>query len=110
MWRDPAWVLDMLQAASKALEYAHGLTEDQYRASSRDQDAIIRQLTIVGEAAKRVSPEFRAEHPEIPWRKIAGFRDVLVHDYFACGCQRGLENCEGGIALSDQNLGTPDSA
>ena len=82
MWRDPAWVLDMLQAARKVLEYAHELTEDQYLASSRDQDAIIRQLTIIGEAAKRVSPEFRAEHPEVPWRKIAGFRDVVVHDYF----------------------------
>jgi uncharacterized protein with HEPN domain len=82
MWRDPAWILDMLQAARKALEYAQNLTEGQYLGSSRDQDAIIRQLTIVGEAAKRVSPEFKAEHSEIPWRKIAGFRDVVVHDYF----------------------------
>jgi len=82
MWRDPAWILDMLQAARKALEYAQDLTETQYLGSSRDQDAIIRQLTIVGEAAKRVSPEFKAEHWDIPWRKIAGFRDVVVHDYF----------------------------
>jgi uncharacterized protein with HEPN domain len=72
----------MLQAARKVLEYAQNLTEGQYLGSSRDQDAIIRQLTIVGEAAKRVSPEFKAEHSEIPWRKIAGFRDVVVHDYF----------------------------
>jgi hypothetical protein len=50
MWRDPASILDMLQAARKALEYAQDLTEDQYLASSRDQDAIIHQLSIVGEA------------------------------------------------------------
>jgi uncharacterized protein with HEPN domain len=41
----------------------------------------LRQLTIVGEAAKRVSAEFRASQLEIPWRHIAGFRDVVVHDY-----------------------------
>jgi uncharacterized protein with HEPN domain len=82
MWRDPAWILDMLQAARKVLEYSRGLTESEFMGSSRDQDAIVRQLTILGEAAKRVSPDFRSEHPEIPWRKIAGFRDVVVHDYF----------------------------
>jgi uncharacterized protein with HEPN domain len=82
MWRDPAWILDMLQAAQKVLEYAIGLTETSFLASSRDQDAIVRQLTILGEAAKRVSPDFRNEHPEIPWKKIAGTRDVIVHDYF----------------------------
>jgi uncharacterized protein with HEPN domain len=82
MWRDPAWVLDMLQAARKAAEYARGLTESTFKAGSRDQDAIVRQLTILGEAAKRVSAEYRNEHPEIPWKKIAGLRDVVVHDYF----------------------------
>jgi uncharacterized protein with HEPN domain len=51
------------------------------------QDAILRQLTIVGEAAKRISTEFRTEHPQIPWTKIAGFRDVVVHDYFRVDLQ-----------------------
>jgi len=81
MWRDLAWVLDMLQASRKALEYAHGLTEEQFQASNLHQDAILRQLTIVGEAAKRVSVEFRIHHDDVPWRHIAGFRDVVVHDY-----------------------------
>jgi uncharacterized protein with HEPN domain len=71
----------MLQAAQKALGYAHGLQEEQFQASGLHQDAILRQLTIVGEAAKRVSAEFRARHPEVPWRQTAGFRDVVVHDY-----------------------------
>jgi Protein of unknown function DUF86 len=62
MWRDLAWVLDMLQASQKALNYAPGLSEEQFGASSLHQDAILRQLTIVGEAAKRVSVEFRVNH------------------------------------------------
>lgn len=81
MWRDLAWVLDMLQASRKALEYAHGLSEEQFGGSNLHQDAILRQLTIVGEAAKRVSVEFRINHPSVPWRQVAGFRDVVVHDY-----------------------------
>jgi uncharacterized protein with HEPN domain len=81
MWRDLAWVLDMLQASRKALEYVRDLNEEQFQASSLYQDAILRQLTIVGEAAKRVSVEFRVTHHEVPWRQVAGFRDVVVHDY-----------------------------
>src|SRR5262245_46662742 len=81
MWRDLAWVLDMVQAAQKAIEYARGLNEELFRNSGLHQDAILRQLTIVGEAAKRVSAEFRAGHTKVPWRQIAGFRDVVVHDY-----------------------------
>ena len=81
MWRDLAWIVDMLQASQKAIEYARGLNEEQFQASGLHQDAILRQLTIVGEAAKRVSAEFCASQPEIPWRQIAGFRDVVVHDY-----------------------------
>jgi uncharacterized protein with HEPN domain len=46
------------------------------------QDAVIRELEVLGEAAGRVSPEFTAAHPEIPWREITGIRHKLIHDYF----------------------------
>jgi uncharacterized protein with HEPN domain len=87
MWRDLAWILDMLQASRKVLEYASGLSEVAFRTSGLHQDAILRQLTIVGEAAKRVSAEFRVSHPEVPWRHVAGFRDVVIHDYFRVDLQ-----------------------
>ena len=45
------------------------------------QDAIIRNFEVMGEATKRLSTELRQTYPNIPWRKIAGFRDVLIHDY-----------------------------
>ena len=45
------------------------------------QDAVIRQLEIIGEATKRLSPDLRRRYPQIPWKRIAGLRDVLIHDY-----------------------------
>jgi len=82
MWRDPAWVLDMQRASRQALLYASTLTRDQFLGTPKEQDAILRQLTILGEAVKRVSQEFRDQNPEIAWKRVAGFRDVVVHDYF----------------------------
>ncbi|MEK6409293.1 MAG: DUF86 domain-containing protein [Acidobacteriota bacterium] len=97
MWRDAGSLLDMLKAARKVLEYASGLDEPNFMASSRDQDAILRQLTIVGEAAKRVSEEFRASHPEVPWRRVAGFRDVVVHDYFKVDLEEVWRIVQGDV-------------
>jgi uncharacterized protein with HEPN domain len=50
-------------------------------ASRLIQDGVIRNLEVIGEATKNLSPELRAASPEIPWRQIAGMRDVLIHDY-----------------------------
>ena len=82
MWRDEAWLLDMLHACRKAREHTEGLDEQRFHGSSLHQDAVIRQPTILGEAAKQVSPEYRDAHPEIPWKRIAGFRDLAVHSNF----------------------------
>jgi uncharacterized protein with HEPN domain len=56
--------------------------EAHFRNDLRTQDAIIRNLQVMGEAAKKVSAETRTAHPDVPWRDIAGMRDRVVHDYF----------------------------
>ncbi len=55
--------------------------EAEFLASGMIQDAVIRNFEIIGEATKHLSPEFRERYPDIPWRKMAGFRDVLIHSY-----------------------------
>jgi uncharacterized protein with HEPN domain len=46
------------------------------------QDAVIRNLEVIGEAVRNLSPEFRRQHPELPWRSISALRNVLIHEYF----------------------------
>lgn len=55
--------------------------ENEFAKSTLIQDAVIRNLEIIGEATKNISIEFRQQHLEIPWREMAGLRDVLIHDY-----------------------------
>jgi uncharacterized protein with HEPN domain len=79
--RDTALLWDILEAARRATEFAKDKTFADYQASPLLQYAVERALEIVGEAANRVSAGFREAHPEIPWRKITGQRNVLIHEY-----------------------------
>ncbi len=82
MWRDDAYLLDMLLAARKAQQFNQGVTWEQFQSDDLLQNATMRQIQIIGEAARKVSPEFNQAHPEIPWHEIIGMRHRLVHDYF----------------------------
>jgi len=61
--------------------YAEGLDYDSFLEKQVVQDAIVRQLEIIGEATKRVSIEYKDRYPQIPWKVMAGMRDKLIHDY-----------------------------
>ena len=82
MWRDDANLLDMLIAARRAVEFSTGLTWEQFRDSGLHQHAIAKALENLGEAASKVSDEFRQTHQEIPWPRIVGLRHRIAHDYF----------------------------
>lgn len=63
-------------------QYTANLSKDEFVLSLQIQDAVIRRLEIVGEAVKNLPLEFRNTYPTIPWRQIAGMRDILIHEYF----------------------------
>lgn len=81
MSRDDAYVLDMTRFAREVIELSSGVTRDEYVSNLAARRSIERSLELIGEAARRVSREFRDDHPEIPWRDIIGQRSVLAHDY-----------------------------
>jgi uncharacterized protein with HEPN domain len=70
----------MLEAIERVLEYT-GSGEKDFRGDRKTQDAVLRNLETLGEAAKRVNEQTRTMAPDLPWRELTGFRDVLAHDY-----------------------------
>ncbi|MDT7909870.1 DUF86 domain-containing protein [Thermus sp.] len=83
MSRDPRLLLeDILLACDRIMAYTQGMDREAFGNDPRTVDAVLRNLTVIGEAVKRLPMAFRESHPQIAWRKIAGFRDVVVHDYF----------------------------
>ena len=81
MQRDDAYLLDMLIAARRAAQHASGLNAEQFASSLLHQDASVRELQIIGEAARSVSEPTKFEHPQIDWAGIIGMRHRLVHEY-----------------------------
>lgn len=81
MSRDEAHLLDILKAARLAVEFKGAAEKADFLEDAKTQSAVLHQLLVIGEAVKRLSPEFRAAHPEVPWKLIAGTRDKLIHFY-----------------------------
>ena len=83
MSREPSLRLeDILAAAVTIEEYLQGYDYDSFVNDRRTVDAVTRNLEIIGEAVKYLPEELLRHHPHIPWRAIAGFRDILAHAYF----------------------------
>jgi len=71
----------ILQETDFILKHSSSLSEEDFYKDEVLQRAFVRSLEIMGEAAKRIDPDFKLQHPEIEWKKIAGTRDVMIHDY-----------------------------
>jgi uncharacterized protein with HEPN domain len=83
MSRDDATLLDLARAARLAGDFVQGIDQAAFQADLKTQSAVLHQLLILGEAAKRLSPSFRDAHAQVPWALVAGMRDKLIHHYEA---------------------------
>lgn len=81
MQRDRAYIQDIIDAARLAMSYLNKVTEEEFAHDTQIQDAVIRRIEIIGEAARRVSPELRGANPQIPWSEMIGMRNLMIHDY-----------------------------
>lgn len=81
MQRDESLLLDMLQAASRIVQFKGKMDFEQFRADPKTQSAFIHQFLLIGEVAKLISDDFKKSNPSIPWSAMARMRDKLIHHY-----------------------------
>jgi len=80
--RDSDYLRDVQEAIHRIQSYTSGLTYEQFLDDEKTQDAVIRNLQVMGEAVRKLSDSLTAAYPAVPWREIAGLRNRIVHDYF----------------------------
>lgn len=83
MSKDNVYINDILDMVAEIENSVRGLEYEEFVANRTVYRAVERNFEIIGEAVKRLSPEFISKYPEIPWLDIAGFRDILIHEYAA---------------------------
>ena len=80
--RDIDFIGDIQEAMEMAALYTKGLTFRKFLEDRKTQDAVIRNLEVIGEASKNISSAFKVKYPDVPWKTLAGLRDKLIHFYF----------------------------
>ena len=80
--RDWNFLNDIREAIQRILTYTAGLTYQQFMEDIKTQDAVVRNLEIIGEAAKNLSANLRKSHSGVPWKDLMGMRDKMIHHYF----------------------------
>jgi uncharacterized protein with HEPN domain len=97
MPRDDTYLVDILESARIALEYALKKTWDEFSQDLQCQDAIVRRIEIIGEAARRVSQETRDKNPQIPWREMTSMRNLVIHEYDVVDIQQVWDTVQNKI-------------
>lgn len=80
---DLTFLIHIRDSLREARSFIRGVSYESFLENRMVQNAVMRSLEVAGEASRRVSPQFRRAHPEVPWRLMGDFRNKLIHDYFA---------------------------
>lgn len=88
MPRDALYLADIVAAAGSIAHFLDGVEKAEFLASDLLQSAVLQKLSIIGEAATRLTPELKAAHADIPWKPVIGFRNIAVHAYFTIDWER----------------------
>ena len=98
MTDDRSYLRHIIDAVDRITEYTKG-GESEFYSNLMVQDAVIRNIQVIGEPCKRLTSKLRSKHPDIPWREIAGMRDVVTHDYFGIKPAIVRETVERDLSL-----------
>lgn len=107
---DMVYVQHILEAVRWIQDFTRGMSRNDFLADKKTQEAVIRQLQVIGDASKKVNQSFRAKHCQVPWTEAARMRDVLVHNYFGVNLDRVWTTVQRDLpqmasALSDLGKG-----
>jgi uncharacterized protein with HEPN domain len=83
MRREELYLRDIFEAADAIGRFISGVARERFLADEQLQSGVLHKLTVIGEAASRLPREFRARHPDVEWGDVVGFRNIVVHEYFA---------------------------
>jgi uncharacterized protein with HEPN domain len=98
------YIRHILDAINIVEEYLQDVKEQKFKETRLLQDGVIRQLEIIGEAARHVSKDFRKMYSEIPWQDIAGMRDKLIHGYFGVDIEKVWDTAKEDLPILKQQV------
>ena len=102
--KDSAVIQDIKEAIARIMSYTSEMGYDDFVQNYKTQDAVIRNIEILGEAAKLLSDETKEQYADIPWKEIAGTRDKLIHNYFGVNIDIVWSIVENEIPILYQKL------
>jgi uncharacterized protein with HEPN domain len=97
---------DIVEAIDRIVRYTAGMTYEEFAADTKTQDAVIRNLEILGEAVRSLPEAFKDQYPDVPWREIRRMRDRLIHHYFGVSLKIVWETVQTDIPALRKQLRT----
>ncbi len=105
MTKDPkVFLRHILESIAQIEQYIGGIGQEEFLKSAQVQDAVVRRLTIIGEATKNLPSELREKYTAIPWGDIAGMRDVLIHEYFGMDTELVWRTAKNDLPIFKRHL------
>lgn len=101
---DGDFLRDIQEAMRRIAAYTEGMAHDRFLADTKTQDAVIRNLEIMGEATKGLSAQLRSRYPDVAWKGMAGVRDRLIHHYFGINLDIVWDIATGELSLLESQV------
>lgn len=106
MKNDKQYLRHIIEAIESIEEYLQGVSYDKFVSNKMILDAVVRELSIIGEASKNLSDDFREEHVDIFWRQIKDMRNFLIHEYFGVNSKIVWDTCKKDLPILKKFIST----